>query len=703
MGASGVNMAERGGPIPVYDQNLVEPKAEEGGQPELSIQFLFVEGESNEIIMDTLVVLRAGDAFPGEIFVKKMEGRNNSSDARYYLGFEDKKETREFNRVIIKCENITITDTITIKSKIKSLYDDGANDIENTDIDENPENPLPILNALSVFTSEDNGTITASYDITKHILDIQQILGAQNSSNCARNCVHSRVPSVKKCTIKTSVSRNGITPVSLDFENQRYIVWKKLISRFEVQDFNLGNIGDRTIERRLARHFGNMDDYVHFNISNDETQPEIDLILKGPHLFYYRFKYPNSHGDKMIFIRKEQHYKDIKANDDAYMQDEIYLMRSNIGKMNLMHRHSWDTQSRLKSAIELAEKTFVNIMYCFNSKNENFSSSPYKLSELIGIKGYNTCDGTWVERFQGSTRHSISMHCYGVAVDINNQNYYNQERRGTWDLANNVNSDEINYASIIHVLNLLIYEKCEDEKVNSNLIKRNYFFSCKCNAWEYENRNLVGENGKRDYFNIRYGWALVNWFLYHLVFKHIGFYWGGYYENNRNRSSKTDAMHFSLIEYEPEKDKSFLAYPLPLNDTAQRKFVDTRRNLTVYSPKEELVFQGISIEGCITNTNALLVLTFDKPPTMLTVDNIRVTNATKVSIVPRGSQQQWRKIYITGDFSVSKDVTVSIVNPPPEYVFLMPNEQYDRSFSNPPTPPKHTIRILSDSKEVITQ
>ena len=688
----GVDRAEYCGPVPVYEHNYVEPRAEEGNPPVLSIQFIFMEVETDETTHNSLEVLRTGASFPHEMFVKKKEGQNDSPSARYFLGIETRGEVREFNRIVIKAENVRITDTIAIKSKVKSLMDDGDGNVENPII---VEDELKSLNIRHTLSSKDNGSITATLDITNHILDIEHILGAHNNN--------SRVPSVKKCTIKISVSRSGIPFPPLVFENQKYTVWKKLISSYEVVSQRNGNMGDPNDEKRLAMYLGDFSDFGQFEISSEDSAQERkrkedgerDLIIKSPHLFYYRFTYPNSIGDSRIFIRIGQVYKDIKANDIESKNEDTYLMRRNSNKMYLMHRNCHDTEGRLKMAIELADKTYVNITHCFTNTNLNFSSPPLKLSELIGIEEFKSGDDAWVERFQKPVeppdyRHYISMHCYGIAVDINNLNYYNNMRYGTWNQSKLFNWNETglyNYESIKNVLSLLTYGKCEEKKLNGAIIERNYFFQYKCDEHDYENRALKYVFNPRDYFNIRHGWALVNWFLFHLVFKQVGFFWGGYFRI-------TDAMHFSLTEKVDELDYSFSAYPPPLNK--QQKFEDTRRNVTVYNPKNELVFQGITIEKPTTDSTALLVLTFDKHPTILTVNNIRVSNATMVSIVPRGTNSPQRKISITGAFSTAKDITVAIVNPPPDYVFLMPNEQYDRSLTRPITPPQYTVRVQSD-------
>jgi hypothetical protein len=86
---------------------------------------------------------------------------------------------------------------------------------------------------------------------------------------------------------------------------------------------------------------------------------------------------------------------------------------------------------------------------------------------------------------------------------------------------------------------------------------------------------------------------------------------------------------------------------------------------------------------------------------MLTQNNISIAaNAARTSFILRGFIQPCCYLLISGDFKTAKDVTISLVNPPPDYLFLMPDETYDRRFTTQPKPPAYTVTVQANPNMV---
>ena len=355
-------------------------------------------------------------------------------------------------------------------------------------------------------SEEVGGKTLCICDITNEVVDL---LDGYNDSN-----IIPKVPSIKKSKIKVTAS-NATQSFDWEFcEGLVYIVWKKLVSR--------------TISGVANGHQG-ITDYL--------AMPT--YYQNGSHLFYYRFTHPDLAGyddttgfdGRHIDIRVGQDYWDTAADREQKVAFTSIPQEVHINAKNAFD-YVVGLAKRINVSIDYVEpiKTFRRVNNRTEvTKDYSGSKKTYSLDKFI-----NTFDGAWNERVQSAPwRRYISMHSYGLAVDLNTNNPSNHMHANNWEPINTT-------------VKGLKYVKCEVDHIMEN--KEKYFFDytgdIKSQVFVRNMNTGLNEQVER--------WrTLENWFLYHLAFKRVAerypncnFYWGGYF----GPSSATDAMHFSLVE-----------------------------------------------------------------------------------------------------------------------------------------------------------
>lgn len=570
-------MVENGSELsvePDYDR-----KREEGASLIWSFQKMcrkkIIEGETEEVTEEYTEI-----PFPDNIFVLKKSG-----ETLYYFAPDELEENR-FDKLIIRCENGKITDisigVISVSSTPPSirLFSDPLVIVREEDI----------ISRDIVVDDVENGTVC---DITECIIDLLET----NDNNYAASL---KVPSMKRCTVR--VSARPYFPGQLRDEetiwvfcdNQLYSIWKKLVSRvYEVDrigDVDYDSFGTRLTERRIAQYYR---DRV-FDLSADVTSAEIDEIINGAHLFYYRFQFPINAISIDIF--DDQDYSRQKDRVWDNRERQIVFPSASDRRYNAHQRF----KEQFDEALDLAGRVWVDISYTVSDEKLNRKEilvrphTIFRLDELIMGGASNSNDGAWVERFQAD-RRNISAHCYGLAVDINTGNSFNRHEYNVWE------------REITRVLRNLTYDRCEK---NENEDTRTYFFSYKYQ--EGEQPHEMRKNDKyldlKEKFKIVNGEALVNWFLFHLAFKENGFFWGAYF-------NKTDAMHFSLVESpglqseigRANQDKAFTAYPV-LDQHKIEYFDGNNKLYTVFHKKN---YRSADFDDKL---DSIVVPVLEKPP-----------------------------------------------------------------------------------------
>lgn len=545
----------RSGSTPIIGSELVDDKPDDVS-PSLCIQFLLGEGDQESNVL----TINDGGVFPQNIFARKTD-RLANTNFHYYLDYADGVESQPFDRIIVKCEHGLIN---SIRFKLISTTETWDTNVIITDND-----LIEYVNASSVgymingerevgpaierlkISYEGNGTIC---DITEKVTDIFPMVYIDGQ----KYPIGPKVPSNKRCTIKITASR-GSKLVRLVSENNRYIVWKRLISSCEIgNNFRYGNLSSRPMEKLLAHYYGVR------NLNLQQAEPddtERDSIIRGAHLFYYKFSNPNAENasDRRSI---SFHNGNVEYLRIARPKQAINFLNRNCEVLSTAEAYYRDVISRIGN-------TTVAIRYSIPTIGI-FEWKYFNLRDYV-----TSVDGGWNDRFQND-RQFISAHSYGLAVDINAQNLFNDMRVGAWNQQYTY-SNGTTYVGIIDVLRNLTYERCEESITNGTVTERKFFFTCNCRAEDYVNGELININNRLDAFMIRNGKALENWFLYHLAFKYRGFFWGGHFMNN-GPVYATDAMHYSLVETRPvfgvpdnayQEDSALPSYP-PLTDDQHR-------------------------------------------------------------------------------------------------------------------------------------
>ena len=421
-----------------------------------------------------------------EIFIKNTAKNSKEmidrSDWEYYLDLE---ESIKFDKVVVRCTNWPYVKAVVVVTSIDKRGKE-----------------------VGIYRSYDAFSRPGDFDcdITNGIIDGI----TQNNKNAGYN-----VPSRKKCTIMATV-RVDVSDPTTDTcvcVNTGYTVWKKLVSRSQYKKYEQTNFGYEKDERHIA------EDY--FDLPKDSE------LTSGYHLCYYIFPTP---GLNEISVKEGQPYYQI-LNEQLKSVGTINNSTSDIMVFNKLDNFG-NAFSRVS-----------NIMiYIYKEKNKT-TFGPINLSSLMSLE-----QGQY-SRFQrdeiSDDKYQISAHFYGLAVDINSTNYFNENRNRWIDMTK--------------IINKLKYIRCEERGVS-----KIYYFS-----YSGDTTNI---QTNRNAFGIKDGFALVNGFLYHLAFKDFGFKWGGYFRYNY-ATDKIDAMHFSLVESEDRTDHGHVPdkYPKRLEDEEQYK------------------------------------------------------------------------------------------------------------------------------------
>ena len=234
------------------------------------------------------------------------------------------------------------------------------------------------------------------------------------------------------------------------------------------------------------------------NFSKASTRNKISGYFESKHLFYYKLN--GKVNNRGIDIHSDDEFRTYIPS-----ANNVTLPNGNKIKVPTLAKDKFqEAFDRIKKV-----KIQINVSYEEDGVDKVNPISERALSDLI-----SNIDGAWVHRFIGTGRN-ISVHTYGLAMDINTSSTdYPINQQSSVPKVNKETRKKIDDA---------VEQLCDGKVSESNDIKT-YSFT-------YKAEEKLDEIPKE----------LVNFFLYHLAIKASDFYWGAYFD-------ATDAMHYSLVE-----------------------------------------------------------------------------------------------------------------------------------------------------------